>query len=182
MSSVISEKLDLKRLMDDNEYQDNSEYIRTIKHSGKIESDICQFGYLKNLFFGSLASIDDLTVLSLEEAKKKQLAFEDMVKLNCSFIYTTYPDIYKKMMKDELDLTIMIRLVAILKQIEENKVNQHDASVQFGKVLKELFIDSAIKRGTHLDEEHKDDPENGKKKTKEVKKLSWSQYKKKTEK
>jgi hypothetical protein len=174
--SVFSEKLDLKRLLDDNEYQDNTDYIRSIKHSGKIESDICQFGYLKNLFFGSLP--EDLTVFSVEESKAKHTAFEDMVKLNCSFLYTVYPDIYKKMMKDELDLTIMIRLVEILKQIEDNKVNQHDASVRFGKILKELFIDSAMKRGENLDEEHKNDPEN--KKREEGTKLSWKEYKKNT--
>jgi hypothetical protein len=123
------------------------------------------------LFFGSLPK--DLTTLSLEKSKKKQSDFEKMVQINCNFIYTVYPDIYRKLMKDELDLNIMVRLVDILRQIEDNKTNQHDASVQFGQTLKEIFIDSAIKHGNNLDAEH-----SNKTIKKPDKKISWSEYKK----
>ena len=33
----------------------------------------------------------------------------------------------------------------MLKEIEDNKIDQHEASVKIGKILKKLFIDSAMK-------------------------------------
>jgi hypothetical protein len=166
------EKLDLKRLVDENECEDNTEYIRKIKHSGKIQSDIHQFGYLKNLFFGSLPP--DLTKMTVEALKQKQIDFENMVQANCNFLYTTYPDIYKRMIRDELDLIIMVKLIKVLKMIEDSKTDQHEASVLFGKILKEMYIDSAIKHADNLDLVHKDEfliRETGKN-------ISWREYKK----
>lgn len=165
------ERIDLKRLLNENECEDNTEHIRNVKHSSKIESDIHQFGYLKNLFFGSLPT--DITKISIEVSKQKQIDFEKMVQANCNFLYTTYPDIYKRMIKDELDLRIMVRLIEVLKMIEDNKTDQHEASVLFGKVLKEMYIDSAVRHADNLDLAHKDDktpPEYGKN-------LSWSEFK-----
>lgn len=173
MSLLTSqEKIDLRRLVNENDCEDNTEHIRKIKHSGKIKSDIHQFGYLKNLFFGSLPN--DLTKLTLEISTKKQADFENMVQANCNFLYTTYPDIYKRMIKDELDLEIMYKLIDVLKLIEDNKTDQHEASVLFGRVLKEMYIDSAIKHGDNLDLKHKhasSTPETGKT-------ISWKDYKK----
>lgn len=166
------EKIDLKRLLVENDCEDNTEHIRKVKHSAKIQSDIHQFGYLKNLFFGSLPV--DISILSKTESKKKHIDFENMVQANCNFLYTTYPDIFKRMMKDELDLKIMVRLIEVLKMIEDNKTDQHEASVLFGRVLKEMYIDSAIRHADNLDLEHKDEkqaPEIGKD-------ISWSEYKK----
>jgi hypothetical protein len=173
MSLLTSqERIDLKRLLNENECEDNTEHIRKIMHSSKIQSDIHQFGYLKNLFFGSLPS--DLTKLTIEMSKQKQIDFENLVQANCNFLYTTYPDIYKRMIKDELDLTMMVRLIEVLKMIEDNKTDQHEASVLFGRILKEMYIDSAIKHADHLDLVHKSDssvPETGKQ-------ISWKEYKK----
>ena len=45
-------------------------------------------------------------------------------------------------------------MLSILKMIEDKKVDQHEGSVMFGKVLKELYIDSAIRHGENLDKEH----------------------------
>ena len=172
--SLLSERerIDLKRLLNENDCEDNTEQIRRVRHSGKIQSDIHQFGYLKNLFFGSLPN--DLKKISIEESKLKQIDFEKMVQANCSFLYETYPDIFRRMMKDELDLSIMIRLIEVLKMIEDNKTDQHEASVLFGKILKEMYIDSAIKHGDNLDLEHKGETrilESGKN-------ICWGDYKK----
>ena len=166
------EKIDLKRLLVENDCEDNTEHIRKVKHSAKIQNDIHQFGYLKNLFFGSLPV--DISKLSKTESKKKQIDFENMVQANCNFLYTTYPDIFKRMMKDELDLKIMVRLIEVLKMIEDNKTDQHEASVLFGRVLKEMYIDSAIRHADNLDLEHK-----GEKQEPEIgKDISWAEYKK----
>jgi DNA-binding ferritin-like protein (Dps family) len=171
MSILLSseEKLDLKRLLNENECVDNTENIRKVKHSSKIRDDVHQFGYLKERFFGENVN---LKTISIEDAKKEQVEFENLVQLNCSFLFTVYPEIYKKMIKDELDLNIMIRLVEVLKLIEDSKTDQHEASVIFGRILKELYIDSAIKYGNHLDNEYKKEPV-------VEKNISWNEYKKK---
>jgi hypothetical protein len=77
-------------------------------------------------------------------------------------------------LKDEIDLLIMTKMLTILKLIEDSKVDQHEGSAMFGKVLKELYIDSAIKHGENLDKQYETEtiPKI------EGKKISWSQYKK----
>jgi hypothetical protein len=58
--------------------------------------------------------------------------------------------------------------------IEDEKVDQHEGSVLVGKVLKKLYIDSAMKHGERLDKEHESEkvvPVQGKS-------ISWSNYKK----
>ena len=92
MSLLTSqERLDLRKLLHENDCEDNTENIRKVKHSGKIQADVHQFGYLRNMFFGSLPS--DFTSVP----KSKQTEFEEMVRVNCNFLFTTYPDIFRKM-------------------------------------------------------------------------------------
>jgi hypothetical protein len=76
-------------------------------------------------------------------------------------------------LKDEIDLTIMQKLLIVLKLIEEEKVDQHEGSVMVGRILKELYVDSAIKRADALDREHgteRPEREDGKK-------ISWKEFK-----
>ena len=134
MSKLTSqERLDLKKLLRDSDTQDNTEHIRNVKHSVKIRDDIRALDKLKRSTMGSV-----------EEAAAKGAA---------PFLFENYPDIFKKVLKDELDLEIMSRLLAVLKLIEDGKVDQHEASVQVGKILKELYVDSALKVCKKKDEE-----------------------------
>ena len=48
----------------------------------------------------------------------------------------------------------MERLLNILEKIEQEKVDQHEASVIVGKLLKEIYIDSALAKSKKLDEEN----------------------------
>ena len=57
--------------------------------------------------------------------------------------------------------------------IEDEKINQEEGSVMVGKILKELYIDSALKRGNNLDKEN----ELNATKFIEPKPISWKQYK-----
>jgi hypothetical protein len=63
-------------------------------------------------------------------------------------------DFFDKVIKDEIDLRIMTRLLIVLKLIEDEKVDQHEGSVMVGKILKERYLDSAVKRADTLDKEH----------------------------
>jgi hypothetical protein len=64
-------------------------------------------------------------------------------------------------------------MLDVLKQIEDGKVDQHEGSVMIGKVLKELYVDSALKRCNTIDQNaEREEPVYV-----ESKPISWKQYK-----
>ena len=99
--------------------------------------------------------------------------FVELCQIECPFLFNNYTDIFNKMVKNELDLTIMTKLLTVLKLIEDNKVDQHEGSVMVGKILKELYIDSATKRADNINKEY----ESEKIPFIESKKISWKEYK-----
>jgi hypothetical protein len=157
------EKLDLKQFLDNNSnYVDNTEHIRKLKHSTMIRD--------------AVRTIENLKVSQSVLKESDNEAFVELCKSECRFLYDAYTDLFHKLVKDELDLTIMTKLLTVLKLIEDGKVDQNDGSVMVGKILKELYVDSAMKRADALDKEHeaeKQKPNNGKA-------ISWSEYKKYT--
>ena len=166
------EKIDLKRLLSTNECEDNTEYIRKFKHSVQIRNDLTEFLKLKKGFCDSLPIY--LATRNPDELKHVQDSFISTTKKHCSFLNTVYPDIFMKLIKDELDISLFQRLLDVLKQIEDSETNQHEASVTVGKILKEIYIDSALRHGDHLEEIYK------KEDTKEIvesKNVSWKEYK-----
>lgn len=155
------EKLDLKKLLRESEAQDNTEYIRRVKHSVKIRDDIRALDRLKRT--SPLYNV-------LTEA------FADLAKKAAPFLHENYPDIFKKVIEDELDLEIMSRLLAVLKLIEDGKTDQHEGSVMVGKILKELYVDSALKKCKKLDESQ-DDSAVESEPTNDGKPISWAHWK-----
>jgi hypothetical protein len=91
------------------------------------------------------------------------------------WLWENYMNIYNKLKKDELNLSILHNFLSTLKQIEDGELDQHDASVKIGKILKELYVDSAMQQ-----QKKREDAEKKRKKRKgnPVKKLSWNEYKK----
>ena len=80
--------------------------------------------------------------------------------------------VFNKVKKDEIDLDIFGNFLEILKQIEEGKIDQHEGSFKVGKLLKELYIDSALKKAEKLDKHKKPDAP-----TKKAKKISYKDFK-----
>jgi len=140
-SLTTEESLNLKRLISKaDDYQDNTEYIRRVKHSEKLRDDIRRL---------------DVFMKNNKNLKKKQPdRYLTRAMNEAAFLFTNYTDIFNKVLAEELNFTIMSRLLLVLKLIEDEKVDQNEGSVMVGKVLKELYIDSAVKRGEHLDAEH----------------------------
>jgi hypothetical protein len=91
-------------------------------------------------------------------------------------MFNNYTDIFNKQLKDELNLGIMIRLIQVLQMIEEGKVDQHEGSVIVGKYLKELYVDSALRRADNLDKQYGEGSEDSEPQA-EPKKISWKEYK-----
>jgi len=151
------ERLNLKKMINESECGDNTDNIRRLKHSVLMRDDVRKLDTLKNTHGDMKANNNDDFVLLCQN--------------ECKFLYSNYTDIFNKLVKDELDLTIMTKLLTVLKLIEDSKVDQHEGSVMVGKVLKELYVDSATKRLDNLDKEHDKEPMS------EGKAISWKQFK-----
>ena len=140
MSLNSQDRLNLKNMLKNSDCSDNTETIRELKQSARMRADISKLTTLNNTH--SVLKTDDFN------------GFLEMAQSECTFLYNNYMDIFHKIVKDEIDLKIMARLLIVLKLIEESRVDQHEGSAMVGKILKELYIDSAIKRADNLDKEH----------------------------
>jgi len=159
------EKIDLKKLVKNmpDEYVDNTEGIRALKHSRLIHADI----------------------LKMEELKKTQaelrmanpLQFRELCESECFFLFCKYTDIYNRLLKDEIDLAIMEKALNVLLQIEEGKIDQQEGSVIVGKLFHEIYVDSALRRSSNLDKAAASEPESNPKY--EGVAISWKEYKQK---
>ena len=155
------ERLNLQRMINANDVDDQTEKIRETKHSDIIRQEVKEFILLKNKY--------------QRLAKSNPTQFEQMCLSKCSFLHNKYTDIYNKVKKDEIDLTILDKFLTVLKKIETGEIDQHDGSFMVGKLLKELYVDSALKKSEKLDVEHKKNTKSEKKVPK-PREISWKEY------
>ena len=148
------DRLNLKKLISEYKPEETTSKIRTLKHSSKIKEDVERYLQLKSKY--------------ARLPKQTQL---QMYQNQCSFLYENYTNIFNKLVKEQLDLSILYRLLIVLKGIEDNKYDQHEGSVMVGEILKQLYIDSALKGGNQNDKKGK------KERKRRGKKLSWAEYK-----
>lgn len=126
------QRLLLDKMIKANDAEDNTNKIRNLKHSGPIEQDIRTYVSLCARY-GNM------------KFKQAEL-FKTMCENRCSFLFRNYTHIFTKLLKDELDLNIMHKFISVLREIEEGKTDQHEGSIKIGTILKELYIDSALKQ------------------------------------
>ena len=143
------DKLYLKKMIDANNVKDQTQNIQKLKHSSKIVKDIEIMTLLKNK----------------HRAIKDSPPYYEIMKKNCNFLYTNYLDIFNKILYNKLNIDILYQFLEQLKQIEENKTNQHEASYKIGKLLKELYIDTVVS------DNNSSTPQRNKKN------ISWNEFK-----
>lgn len=148
--------------MESDDYVNNTDRIREIKHSELILGDIGKICELKKTH---------PKMKVVEEEKFKYLC-----QTSCPFLYSNYTDIFNKVVNDELDLKMMVEFVQTLKQIEDGAIDQYDASVKVGTILKEMYVDSAMRKGAKMDEKYGGGEP---KKYVEPKAMSWAEFKQK---
>ena len=150
MNISNDEKFDLKKLISQTVCDDNTDQIVKLKHSNLIANDV-------NI---------------LNELKKQGNLDIEVCKEKCFFLYKNYTDIFNKIVKDEIDIKILSQFLLVLKMIEDGKVDQHEGSVIVGKILKELYVDSALKMSDNLDKKYAAEvPDKN-----EGVKMSWKEY------
>lgn len=149
------QKLHLSNMIKANNVEDQTALIRQLKHSIILRNEINNLIMLKAKYRG-----DDEKIYNESVSE-------------CNFLFTYYTDIFNKVRKDEIDINILNKFLDVLKRIEDGELDQHEGSFAVGTLLKELYIDSALKKAEKLDElsEKKMEP-----KKPEVK-ISWKQFK-----
>jgi hypothetical protein len=131
-----NERLQLNKMIKINNVEDQTEQIRKLKHSSILKQEITELLILKEKY---RENCDELLNESI---------------LKCNFLYNNYTDIYNRIKKDEIDIRLLFHFIHVLSQIEEGLIDQHDGSYLIGKLLKEIYVDSALKKADKLDKEN----------------------------
>ena len=152
-----NEKLQLKKMISEADCDDNTEAIRRLKHSTRIRDELRKIDILRN---------------TNKDMDKENFSF--LCISECNFLYTNYSDIFHKAVANELDYMLMTKVLTVLKHIEDGKVDQHEGSVLVGKLLKELYVDSALRRADNLDKQYESEE---KQTLYDGKQISWKEYK-----
>lgn len=150
------QRLQLQNMIKANNVEDQTDFIRSLKHSQIIRNEVNHMILIKAKYRGD------------------ELKIQEECVAECNFLFTYYTDIYNKVRKDEIDLQILNKFLDVLKQIEDGELDQHEGSFLVGSILKELYIDSALKKAEKLDSQ--EGPAQEPKKAE--KNISWKQFKK----
>ena len=150
------QRLHLQKMIAANNTEDQTELIRNLKHSSILRND------LNNMVLIKAKYRDQPDKIHLECMHE------------CNFLFTYYTDIYNKIRKDEIDITILHQFLDVLKKIEDGELDQHNGSFQVGTLLKKLYVDSALKKAEKLDEANKSKEEP----VKSCVQINWRQFKK----
>ena len=163
MSNFLDEedRLNLNNMIKSYGSDDNTEKIRSLRHSSQIKENIVIMLNLKKKY----------AKMRRDDPKK----FQKLATSHCNFLFNKYTNIFNRLLKDEIDINILLTFVKTLKQVEDGEVDQNEASVLVGKILKELYIDSALKREKKY-EEIEESTGKKKKEKKPVNNVRWKQY------
>jgi hypothetical protein len=131
------DRLNLSKMIDANNVQDCTADIRSKKHSQLIRNDVTLLMSLKKIYS------------RLAQSNPKE--FDEMCVAQCSFLFNNYMEIFNKVKKDELNMQILHKLLDVLKQIEDEKLDQHTGAFEVGKLLKTMYIDSALIKAERID-------------------------------
>ena len=164
------QRIHLQKMIDANDTQDHTEVIRRVKHSSQIHLDVTTMIKLKH----------DYSRL----AKSNPKQFDAICVSRCAFLFTYYTDLYNRLKSGEIDLNLLYKMIKILREIEDGKLDQHEGSFEVGKILKSIYVDSALKRSENLDAEQAAKEKRGTTKAAKntrpeipEKKLSWAEFK-----
>ena len=154
------ERLKLDELLRKDDVAQTTNQIRQLKHSGQIKT-----------------CIDNIVNLKKTHNRMSKDMFEKMAIGQANFLFSNYTQIFNKLINDEINIKILYEFVAILKNIEEGKLNQHEGSYMVGKKLKELYVDCVVEKDKKMREKDAiEDAEKATKIKKPKKKINYKQF------
>jgi hypothetical protein len=130
-----SQRLQLQNMIKTNNVEDQTQIIRNLKHSVTLRNEANNMVMIKAKYRGDEDKINSECIAQ------------------CNFLFNYYTDIYNRLKKDELNLKLFFNLLDVLKSIEDEEIDQHEGSFKVGTILKEIYIDSALKKAEKLDQQ-----------------------------
>lgn len=85
-----------------------------------------------------LADLETMHRLKLEHAKwavRAPARFEKMIRKHCKFMLQHQKDVFKRLMKGDISVSMAKTLFTILHRIEKGELNQEQASEEVGRYL-----------------------------------------------
>jgi len=156
-----NQRLQLQNMIKANNIEDQTGLIRKLRHSEILIKEINALLLLKKKYGEQNLDKEPFQISAMDE---------------CNFLYTYYTDLFNKIKKNEIDLTILNKFLNVLQQIENGEVDQHEGSFMVGTLLKELYVDSALRKADKINE--REDANAKPEKTIEPAiNVSWNQYK-----
>jgi len=146
-------RLKLQEMIKANNVSDQTETIRSLKHSSTLRENVNTMILLKNKHKNNLIELN-------EEASRE-----------CYFLYSNYTDIYNKIKKDEIDLVILFQFLDVLEKIECGELDQHEGSFEVGTLLKKIYVDSALRKADKLNDARPEIQQNA------GSSITWKQFK-----
>lgn len=161
-----NQRLQLQSMINENNVIDKTDMIRKIKHSSILRNEVNEMIQLKNIYKNNLSSPD----------------FRDEAMNKCKFLFQYYTDIFNKLRKDELNVNMLFEFLDILEKIEKGQLDQHEASFKVGSILKNMYIDSAVKHAENMEAKDNENSDPDLKSTStpkpKSKDISWKHFKK----
>lgn len=155
---TLEDRIQVKKIASEMEdVIDNTEYLRKEKYSQKLSV--------------SIGILEKLKRDHADLRRNHPQEFSELCQSKCRFLYDRYTSLFHRLLKDEIDLQIMKKVVYVMKMIEDEKIDHTEGSILVGKLFKEMYIDSGLRHGEKFDEENPPEPKN------EGVALSWKEYK-----
>jgi len=121
------ERFKLHELIKEGNVQDNTNNIRRLKHSAQLKKDVM-----------TIKMITSRAVCLEYEHLNESCA------PHCKFMIENYKNIYQRMLKGQVNFSILDKFLDCLESIENGTRDQHEASYEIGTLLKSIYIDPKI--------------------------------------
>ena len=128
-------RLNFEKMMKEEGVENNTSKIRNLKHSQKIREQVKTMLEIKNKY-----------------SRLDKNLMDKMIESKCVWLYQNYSNLYVKLKKNQLNLQILDSFLTTLAEIEDGKIDQHEGSVKVGQLLKQLYIDSALKNKKQMED------------------------------
>ena len=141
------EALKLNDMIQEGDCVDNTEMIRQLKHSSQITKNL-------NIILRLKKKHEEMDTFDFK-------ALDNECLKECRFLFDNYTSIYNKLLRGQIDLVVFYKFLYYLKKIEDGELTFYQASFEIGTLLKNMYVDPIIEKDNN----------------KNVKNITWNEYK-----